>query len=293
MIDKKKNVQKRGSTVFSIVIILLFIIGSTVLLYPTASNMWNNYRNMQIQMSYIQKVDNLDKEVYANILSQAREYNNHHHTNMIVDTFDEENEYKLSHPYDTLLNPNGDQIMGYLEIPRINLELVIYHGIGESVLEKGVGHVEGTSLPIGGESTHAVLAGHRGLPGAKLFTDIEKLRMGDVFYIVVMHEKMQYKVEQIEVVLPNETEKLKIEEGRDHVTLLTCTPYGINTHRLLVRGERTDWVEPKNGEAEESNPLQNIELRLLLAGIVVILIVIILLSVGKKTKAKDKKRSND
>ena len=287
MADKSKGLRKKNVMVLNITIILLFIIGSVVLLYPTASNTWNTYRDMQIQASYTQSVDNLDKDAYESILLQAREYNYHHHTNNIVDAFDEENEYKLSHPYNTFLNPNGDEVMGYLEVPKIDLSLVIYHGIGESTLEKGIGHVEGTSLPIGGESTHTVLAGHRGLPNAKLFTDIEKMRIGDVFYITVLHEKMQYKVDQIEIVLPNEAEKLKIEEGKDYATLLTCTPYGVNSHRLLVRGERTNWTEDQTG-IEEEGILQNIEHKLLFAGIVVIIIIIILLSVNKKSKAKNR-----
>ena len=292
MANKKQNARKKSAVLFNIVIILLFLIGSSVLLYPTASNMWNNRRDKQLQVSYIETVNNLGREEYEEMLSQAKEYNYHHHVNTIVDAFDEENEYKLSHPYNTFLNPNGDEIMGYIEIPKIDLELVIYHGIAESTLEKGIGHIEGTSLPVGGEGTHAVLAGHRGLPGAKLFTDVEKLRIGDFFYIGVLHEKMQYKIEQIEIVLPNEAEKLEIEEGKDHVTLLTCTPYGVNTHRLLVRGERTDWEESGGNEETAGNFWQNMELRLLFAGIVVILIIISLFSSSKKTKAKDRKQSN-
>jgi len=292
MVNRKKHTRKKGSTVFNIVIILLFLIGSSVLLYPTASNMWNNYRDRQLQTSYIENVNNLDKEEYEKMLAKAKEYNYHHRVNMIVDAFDEENEYKLSHPYNTFLNPNGDEIMGYLEIPKIDVALVIYHGIAERTLEKGIGHIEGTSLPVGGEDTHAVLAGHRGLPGAKLFTDIEKLRIGDLFYVGVLHEKMQYKVDQIEIVLPSEADKLKIEAKRDYVTLLTCTPYGINTHRLLVRGERTEWEEVQVSE-EGRNPLQNMELRLLLAGIMVILIMLSLLFVSKKTKTRKKRQSNN
>lgn len=262
-----------SSKAFTILIVLLFLTGASILLYPTVSNMWNEYRNQQLQTTYKQSVENLGEDAYKDILARAREYNSQHTVNTVADAFDENNEYELSHPYDTLLNPNGDEVMGYLEIPGIDLKLVIYHGVGKTALEQGIGHVEGSSLPIGGEDTHSVLAGHRGLPSAKLFTDLDQMEIGDVFYVTVLQEKMQYKVDQIEVVLPSESEYLNIEPGKDYVTLLTCTPYGVNTHRLLVRGERTDWVQPENIEAEEESPVKNIAVRLLIAGILIVVIL--------------------
>lgn len=283
MSSKTKTSRRKSSRVFNIFIILLFLVGSGILLYPTASDLWNQYRNQQLQLSYNQSVNNLSDDAYEEIMAQAREYNRQHTVNTIVDAFNAENEYELSHPYDTLLNPNGDEVMGYLEIPKIKVKLVIHHGVSEAVLEQGIGHVEGTSLPIGGESTHSVLAGHRGLPSAKLFTDLDQMETGDVFYITVLNQQIQYQVDQIKVVLPDQAGELKIEPGKDYVTLLTCTPYGVNTHRLLVRGERTGWVQPQGSTEEEESPLQNVAFMLLIAGIVVIVIIVaILWSANKK-----------
>ena len=277
--SKKVKKSPRG---FTIGIAILFLAGACVLLYPTVSNLWNQYRNSKLASTYSQAVNSLGDDKYEQVLAQAREYNRQHTANTIVDAF--EGDYELSHPYDTLLNPNGDEIMGYLEIPEIDINLVIYHGVGKSALEKGCGHLEGTSLPIGGPGTHSVLAAHRGLPSAKLFTDLDQIKKGDVFYITVLHEKMQYKVDQIKTVLPNESQALAIEPGKDYVTLLTCTPYGVNTHRLLVRGQRTAWVEP---EDVSNGPMfvKNIAVRLLIAGIVVFLLFIaILWSANRRPK---------
>lgn len=168
--------------------------------------------------------------------------------------------------------------MGSLEIPKIGVTLAIYHGVGADVLEQGCGHVEGTSLPIGGGSTHAVLAAHRGLPSAELFTDLDQMEEGDLFYIHVMDETFAYEVDRIETVLPEETEYLDIEEGEDYVTLLTCTPYGVNTHRLLVRGTRTEYTETSQAEAAgqaEQAQRETDTVKLLLAGFAVFLLLLL------------------
>ena len=246
----KKKKKKKSNVVLNIIIALVFLAGAGVFLYPTISDMWNQYRNAQLVSKYEEAVTELSDNDYDRLWKEAKEYNAEHPVNAIVDAFEEEDTYELSHPYDRVLDPNGDGLMGSIEIPKIKARLAIYHGLSKTVLEKGVGHVEGTSLPIGGKSTHAVLAAHRGLPNAKLFTDLDQMEKGDIFILHILGKHLAYKVDQIKTVLPNETSDLDIIEGEDHVTLITCTPYGVNTHRLLVRGVRTKYVveDTKNDE---------------------------------------------
>ncbi len=286
--SKDRTEKKKGSILPSIAIILLFLVGLGVYLYPTVSDLWNKYRNAQLINQYSESVSDLSADQKEAIWAEAEEYNAQHTENVIVDAFNEDDEYVLSHPYDTMLDPNGDGLMGNIEIPKLNLNLAIYHGLGTDVLEKGIGHVEGTSLPIGGEGTHAVLAGHRGLPTAKLFTDLDQMELGDIFLIHVMDKTLAYKVDQIKTVLPEETEDLDIIPGEDHVTLVTCTPYGVNTHRLLIRGIRTDYTEEiqeqeKTIDIKEVNPL----LLLAIGAAVFDLILLVLILI---TKRKDKKQ---
>lgn len=234
-------------------LVLLFLIGLSILLYPTFSNLWNTWRNDQLISEYSESIQEIPEADYSQMWEDAREYNRQHTVNTIVDVFDEENEkeYEMSHPYDVLLDPSGNGIMGYIHIPKINVQLAIYHGVGEHALENGVGHIEGTSLPIGGESTHAVLSAHRGLPQAKLFTDLDQMEIGDTFFITVLDEKIAYQVDQIKTVLPEEIDDLAIVEGEDYCTLVTCTPYGVNSHRMLVRGTRVELSEEEEKQAEE------------------------------------------
>ena len=195
------------------------------------------------------------------------------------------------------LDPNGDGLMGSIEIPKLNLILAIYHGLSTEVLEKGVGHVEGTSLPIGGASTHAVLAGHRGLPSAKIFTDLDQMKNGDIFLIHVLGKTLAYKVDQIKTVLPEESSELDIVEGEDHVTLVTCTPYGVNTHRLLIRGIRTEYVEPE--EKAEETPIQQIAkvdpVKIMIIGLVamVIMIIIVYIVIRRKNRKTEESSRKD
>jgi sortase A len=285
---KQREGKKQGSALLTIVIILLFLVGLGIYLYPTVSDLWNKYRNEQLINHYSESVSDLGEDEKAAIWAEAKAYNAQHTENIIVDAFNEDDEYVLSHPYDTMLDPNGDGLMGDIEIPKLNLKLAIYHGLGTDVLEKGIGHVEGTSLPIGGESSHAVLAGHRGLPTAKLFTDLDQMELGDIFLIHVMDKTLAYKVDQIKTVLPEETEDLDIIPGEDHVTLVTCTPYGVNTHRLLVRGIRTEYTEEiqeqeKAINIKEVNPLILLAIGAAVFDIILILIIVI-------TNRRDKKR---
>ena len=294
MAGKKK--KKRRSWLWNFMLFLVFLIGAGILFYPTVSDLWNNYRNQQLISEYTEVVETLESEDFSEIWAEAREYNAQHTVNTILDAFDEEEgDYVLSHPYDQVLNPTGNEIMGYLEIPKINVKLAIYHGIGTEALENGCGHIEGTSLPIGGVGTHSVLSAHRGLPSAKLFTDLDQLEIGDLFYITVLDEKLAYKVDQILTVLPEETDDLAIEEDKDLVTLVTCTPYGVNSHRLLVRGERTEYVPEEDTSTPSMilrNPLEgtNRSERLLVIGLMAFIIFLILFGIILKIHDWRKRR---
>ena len=294
MAGKKK--KKRRSWLWNFMLFLVFLIGAGILFYPTVSDLWNNYRNQQLISEYTEVVETMESEDFSEIWAEAREYNAQHTVNTILDAFDEEEgDYVLSHPYDQVLNPTGNEIMGYLEIPKISVKLAIYHGIGTEALENGCGHIEGTSLPIGGVGTHSVLSAHRGLPSAKLFTDLDQLEIGDLFYITVLDEKLAYKVDQILTVLPEETDDLAIEEDKDLVTLVTCTPYGVNSHRLLVRGERTEYVPEEDTSTPSMilrNPLEgtNRSERLLVIGLMAFIIFLILFGIILKIHDWRKRR---
>ncbi len=218
----------------TIILILVFLTGLSLLLYPTVSDWWNSFHQSRAIAEYARDIENLDKEAYERLLSDARVYNEA--------LSDRNNRFTLSEEdireYNSLLDVSGTGIMGYIEIPEIKVSLPIYHGTSDAVLSIAVGHIEGSSLPVGGESTHCVLSGHRGLPSAKLFSNLDKLSEGDIFLIQTLDETLTYEVDQIRIVEPQDISGLAIEEGKDYCTLVTCTPYGINTHRLLVRGHR-------------------------------------------------------
>ena len=228
--------MKKKSNIINILLVLIFLAGLSLLLYPSVSDYWNSLHKSRAIASYAEEVANLNQEEYERIWNAACEYN--------ASLADRENKYLLSDEqkkeYEELLNVSGLGVMGYIEIPSIKCSLPIYHGTEESILQIAIGHLEWSSLPVGGESTHCVLSGHRGLPSAKLFTDLDKLEEGDIFLLRVLDETLTYEVDQILIVEPEETEALEIEEGKDYCTLVTCTPYGINSHRLLVRGHRVE-----------------------------------------------------
>ncbi len=231
--------KRKGSTITTVILVLLFVVGLSLLLYPTLSDYWNSLHQSKAISDYADNVADLSKENYDELWTAAKSYNA-----SLVPRFnaflltDEQKEQ-----YDSLLNVSGLGIMGYIEIPEINCSLPIYHGTDESVLQIAVGHISWSSLPTGGESTHCVLSGHRGLPSAKLFTNLDKLTEGSTFMLRVLDEVLTYEVDQILTVLPDEVDALQIVEGDDLCTLVTCTPYGINSHRLLVRGHRIENVE--------------------------------------------------
>ena len=227
--------MKKG-TVSTIILILVFLAGLSLLLYPTVSDYWNSLHQSRAITSYAADVANLDNDIYAQLWEDARDYNR----TLIgkLSRFDLTGEDQEA--YEALLNVSGNGILGYIEIPEINCSLPIYHGTDEAVLQIAIGHIAGSSLPTGGAGTHCVLSGHRGLPSARLFTDLDKLVVGDTFLLRVLDETMTYEVDQILIVEPYELDALEIDPGQDYCTLVTCTPYGINTHRLLVRGHRVE-----------------------------------------------------
>lgn len=218
----------------TIALIIVFFVGVSVLLYPTVSDYWNSLHQSQAIATYADSVENMDEQDYEKLWDAAVSYNQKlFQSGHGLGLKDEEKE-----EYNELLDVSGTGIMSYVEIPKIKCSLPIYHGTDEGVLQIAVGHIEGSSLPVGGLNTHCVLSGHRGLPSAKLFSNLDKLEEGDIFMIRTLDQTLTYEVDQIRIVLPDEVDDLKIEEGKDLCTLVTCTPYGINTHRLLVRGHR-------------------------------------------------------
>lgn len=280
---------------------LLFSIGFGILAYPTVSNQWNTYRQSRLISNYEQVVSDMQPEDYTKEWEAAREFDSTLVQNNIYgDVFGSDDVDMKDTDYWKVLNVAGDGVMGYLSIPKINIKLAIYHGTAEDVLQTGIGHMNGTSLPIGGESTHSVLAAHRGLPAARLFTDIDQLKQGDMFYIHVLDETMAYQVDQILDMVDKDDhetleEALQIQEGKDQVTLFTCTPYGVNSHRLLVRGTRV----PYEGEEEVENTpvdsmlraIQNYYMLYLILGLAVTLLVILIMKFlfdrkGKKGSGK-------
>ena len=218
----------------TILLCAFFLAGLSLLLYPTFSNWWNSFRQSRAIVDYDHVVETMDQAEYDRLLNAAREFNlKLSNRGTMLKMTDAEME-----EYNKILDVSGTGIMGTIEIPEIKVEYPIYHGTKESVLAIAIGHIAGTSLPIGGTTTHCVLSGHRGLPSARLFTDLDKLAVGDTFVLRVLDEVATYEVDQIRIVLPHEVDELGLEIGEDLCTLVTCTPYGINTHRLLVRGHR-------------------------------------------------------
>ena len=218
----------------TILFVIVFLAGLSLLLYPTVSDYWNSFHQSRAIASYVDAVDNTDEQKLEEMRQAAEAYNEK--------LLSKQDRYDMSDSdraeYESLLDVSGTGVMGYVEIPSINVSLPIYHGTDNTILQIGVGHIEGTSLPVGGASTHCAVSGHRGLTSSKLFTDIDQMAEGDTFKLYVLGETLTYEVDQIRIVLPDELNDLKIEEGQDYCTLITCTPYGVNSHRLLIRGHR-------------------------------------------------------
>lgn len=274
----------------TILLVLAFFAGLSLLLYPTVSDYWNSLHASQAVADYAENVRNLEAEKYEQVLQGARNYNQmlpYKHT-----TFALSEEDKAA--YDTLLDISGTGVMGYIEIPTINISLPVYHGTEDAVLQIAVGHLEWSSLPVGGEDTHCVLSGHRGLPSAKLFTNLDKLVVGDKFVMRVLDEVLTYEVDQILIVDPTDVSTLIIEAGKDLCTLVTCTPYGINSHRLLVRGHRIENQEEAQAIRVTSDAIQ-IEPLIVAPAValpmLLVLLMILLVSGGKTKSAGGKKNA--
>ncbi len=256
----------------TVILILIFLVGLSLLLYPTIADYWNSFHSSQVISTYAHEIAVMDNNRYGEVIQSARDYNKTllHKDNLFLFTDAEKDSYYKA------LNVSTSGIMAYVEIPKINVSLPIYHGTDEAVLQVGIGHVEWSSLPVGGGSSHAIISGHRGLPSAKLFTNLDKLKEGDTFTIKVLDEVLTYMVDQIHIVLPHEVESLAIEPGRDLCTLVTCTPYGINSHRLLVRGSRTETVTEKAAIRVTADAVQ-IEPHLVAIGLTIPMLLVLLI----------------
>ncbi len=269
------------------ILVLALLAGLSLLLYPTVSDYWNSLHASQAVATYAEDVKSIDKTQYDELLAAAHSYNESLHTR--TNDFYLTDEQQAA--YDTLLNIGQTGIMGYIEIPVIKLSLPIYHGTSDSVLQIAVGHLDWTSLPVGGTGTHCVLSGHRGLPSAKLFTNLDQMKTGDTFVIRVLDEVLTYEVDQILIVEPNNTSALTIEAGKDLCTLVTCTPYGINSHRLLIRGHRVENTPEAKmirvvADAIQIEPL--IVAPVVAAPVLLILFVMLMLPKRKKHIEKEK-----
>ena len=254
--------------------------------YPLVSNAWNQRAADRMMVEYRKSLwtDGTEDMMRA-VKSEAEGYNQR-----LMLSGGGMNEKEAGSDYESMLNPDGSGVMGYLEIPKISVSLPILHGTGDEVLARGIGHLQGSSLPVGGKGTHAVLTGHRGLPSARLFTDLDQMEEGDLIFLHVLDQILAYRVDQILTVLPDELDALAIEEDKDYMTLLTCTPYGVNTHRLLVRGVRTDYEETaeedSSGMMIAESMVSDPRTLLLLAGIAVFLIILIFMLKGNRKKEK-------
>lgn len=273
----------------TILLILALFAGLSLLLYPTVSD-WNSLHASQAVADYAENVRNLEAEKYEQVLQDAKSYNQMLPYEQTTFALSEEEK----EAYDALLDISGTGVMGYIEIPTVNISLPVYHGTEDAVLQIAVGHLEWSSLPVGGESTHCVLSGHRGLPSAKLFTNLDKLVAGDKFIMRVLDEVLTYEVDQILIVEPTDVSTLMIEAGKDLCTLVTCTPYGINSHRLLVRGHRIENQDEAQAIRVTSDAIQ-IEPLIVAPAValpmLLVLLMILLVSGGKTKSAGGKKNA--
>lgn len=281
--SKSRFVQWFMDRLFTIILVAALIVGLALIAYPSFADYWNSFHQSRAVMSYAESVANMNEEEYAKILDEARIYNKELAEQGINWTpTDEQKEV-----YRSELDVDESGIMGYIKIQKINVMLPIYHSTEESVLQTSIGHLEESSLPVGGESSHCMLSGHRGLPSARLFTDLDKMVEGDTFTITVLNETLTYEVDHVWIVEPTDLSHLNIEDGKDYCTLITCTPYGINTHRLLVRGHRIDNVDGTAMVVADAIQIQPIYIAPFLA---VPLLVILLLYVLISTSAKNRKK---
>ena len=267
----------------ALIIVLVFMAGLGLLIYPSFANWWNSFHQTKVIMNYADTVAELDQEDYDRILNAAKKYNKKLAKTGILWTMnkDQKAEYKRQ------LRVEKTGVMGYISIPKIHIKLPIYHGVAEKVLQTSIGHIEGSSLPIGGKSSHCIVSGHRGLPSAKLFSDIDRLKEGDVWTMTILNETVTYEVDKIWIVEPNDLSKLSIEKGKDYCTLVTCTPYGVNTHRLLVRGHR---IPNLNGSADviaDAMQIEPVYIAPFVAAPILLILILMLLFRTRKGKKRN------
>lgn len=268
----------------TLLLTIMALVGASLIAYPTFADWWNNFHQARAVASYAEAVANLDQADYEKILKEAEKYNKRlAKTGANWQLTEEELE-----EYNNQLKINETGIMGYIDIPKINITLPIYHGIDEKVLQVAIGHIAGTSLPVGGKGSHCVVSGHRGLPSARLFTDLDKLVEGDTWTMTVLGKTVTYEVDQIRVVEPTDLSELQIKKNKDYCTLVTCTPYGINTHRLLVRGHRVDNAQ---GDADVIADAMLVESTYIIPFIAVpvllLLFIIAMVVTGRQAKVKN------
>ena len=282
---------------FTIVIAgIMFVLALLLTLYPVISNLYNQRHQSVIHTAYEEVIQQADTRDLEQIREKAQAYNKAITPGASEGSYTQEALRAASEDYDSQLNPGGNGIMGYVEVPRIRINLPIYHGTDAETLERGVGHLLGSSLPVGGESTHAIITGHSGLATQKMFTDLQQLREGDVFYLHVLDEVLAYQVFHTEAVLPHDTSRLGITAGEDWCTLITCYPIGVNTHRLLVQGERIPYEEPEEDETVETLPVEEavssweeqymMGVWMGLAGMLALLLVVFIIRMIRRRKAR-------
>ncbi len=298
----------KSEKILLIIAIIFIIVGTGIFLYPSISNYFAEKNHVEAIRNYDKMVVKIGEDSLKKEKEKAQTYNENLSGDPVHDPFVLGSGYALPENYKEVLNISGDGIMGYIQIPKISVDLPIYHGTSEEVLEKGVGHIQNTSVPIGGNSTHSVLTGHTGLPNAELFTRLDELVVGDIFYIHVLNDILTYKVYEIKVVLPDNIDELRITSGEDLVTLVTCTPYGVNSHRLLVKAKRVeyeDYTENNNSgntteTSNNSNTINNVETKktnkqyyltgIQIGTVILIIVLITTLIVGiiiKRSKKSD------
>ncbi len=266
----------------TIVFGLIFLVGLSVMLYPSFSNWWNLRHQSRAVATYKEVVAKLDNGEEERILQEAYAYNE-----QLAGLYAPFTNFEEIPGYEDILNISGTGIMGYVSIPNIKVELPIYHGTSEGVLQIATGHIQGSSLPVGGANTHAVISGHRGLPSARLFTDLDQMVVGDTFTINILNEVLTYEVEEILIILPTESDKLAIIPGGDYVTLMTCTPYGINSHRLLLRSKRIDTVYEKQKVRVSADAVQVDQMKIIpvIGGILLLILMIIWKITGNRKES--------
>lgn len=292
-----KKSRNKSDKILLIISIILILGGLVIFLYPTVSNYLAEKNQVEIIREYEEMIVQIDENQINEEMQKAKTYNENLSGEPVHDPFVAGSGYALPENYTEVLNLSEDGVMAYIEIPKISVYLPIYHGTSNEVLEKGVGHIQSTSIPIGGISTHSVLTGHTGLPSAELFTRLDELDIGDIFYIHVLNEVLTYKIYETKVILPDDIDELQITSGKDLITLVTCTPYGVNTHRLLVKAERTEYEEYVTDEKEintdNSNSENKEEKNYYIEGIkigisifIAIIIIMTIIFIIKKKKSK-------